>query len=43
MNWWNALPEYWRGFITGGVVIPLSIVAIECAVKFVVHGKIFWK
>jgi len=43
MNWWSALPEYWRGFIAGGVAIPLTIVVVECIVKYALYGKVFGK
>jgi len=34
MEWWNGLSEFWRGFICGGVAVPLVIVIIETIVKF---------
>jgi len=33
MGWWNGLSEFWRGFICGGVAVPLGIVIIKIMVK----------
>jgi len=33
MQWWNGLSEFVRGFICGGITVPLVIVIIEVAVK----------
>ncbi|MDD4457681.1 MAG: hypothetical protein PHC98_08875 [Syntrophotalea acetylenica] len=33
MSWWSTLSEFWRGFIIGGVSVPLAIVAVEIVVK----------
>lgn len=43
MNLWRKLPTFWRGFIAGGVVVPLSIVAIEVVIKLALHGEVVWK
>ena len=34
MGWWSGLSEFWKGFICGGIAIPLGILAIEIIVKF---------
>jgi hypothetical protein len=33
MEWWGCLPEFWQGFICGGLAVPLVIVTIEIIVK----------
>jgi len=43
MEWWNALSEFWKGFICGGTSVPLIIVIIEIIVKLVKDGKVTWK
>lgn len=43
MGWWMELSEFLKGFICGGIAIPLGIVLIEIVVKLVLHRKIFQK
>ncbi len=43
MEWWSNLSDFWRGFICGGIVVPLVIVIIEIIIKLVIHGKVSWK
>lgn len=43
MTWWTTLPEFWKGFICGGIAVPVAIIAIEVVVKFALYGKFFWK
>jgi len=33
MEWWSGLSEFVRGFICGGITIPLVIVIIELIIK----------
>ena len=39
MDWWTTLPVFWKGFICGGISVPVAIVCIEILVKFVILGK----
>ncbi|WP_319470475.1 hypothetical protein [uncultured Pseudodesulfovibrio sp.] len=43
MKWWKSLPNYWRGFITGGVVVPLSVLVVEFTIKYALYGEFFLK
>ncbi|WP_419779807.1 hypothetical protein [Maridesulfovibrio sp.] len=38
----SRFSDFWRGFILGGVTVPLMIVVIEIVVKLILHGKIVW-
>jgi len=40
---WKKIPVFWRGFIAGGVIVPLSIVFLEIIVKLALHGEVVWK
>jgi hypothetical protein len=39
MSWWNALSEFWQGFILGGICVPLAIVVVEIIVKLALRGR----
>ena len=43
MSWWNGISDFWKGFIAGGITVPLCIVLIEIIVKLAMHGKLFGK
>jgi len=40
---WLSLPGFWKGFLVGGITIPVVIVLVEIVVKYLAYGKIFWK
>ena len=40
MKWWKELSDFWRGFICGGFLVPLTIVVIEIIVKLGLRS--FW-
>jgi hypothetical protein len=40
---WFTLPGFWKGFLVGGIFVPTLIIVIEMLIKYIMHGKIFWK
>ncbi len=38
ISWWKKLSNFWCGFITGGVVVPLCIIVVEIIFKLVLNA-----
>ena len=42
MHWFNV-PGFWKGFLAGGICVPVAIILVEAVVKYLMYGKFFWK